>query len=120
MTNYYKCSCGYTSKNAEYAKFHSRIKGCFAAEYTSAFDGSNGLIAMIKHHKTSKFIKWYDSEDSLMIAHPDAKYRYSYDCDRDFVKLVTSAVHDGIVATYDANCPIVRNDSANKLFEKYI
>ena len=119
MTSFYKCSCGYTTKNAEYAAFHCNIQGCKAVEYPSAFDGTGGLIAMIKFYKTSKFIKWYGSEESLLDTYIDAKFRYSYNCDREFIKLVTDAVHDGIIATYDVNCPIVRNDSAERLFEKY-
>jgi len=74
---------------------------------------------MIKHHKTSKFIKWYASEQSLLETYTDVKYRYSFDCDREFIRMVTNAVHDGIIATYDVNGPIVRNDSAERLFEKY-
>ena len=62
MSSFYKCSCGYTTKNSEYASFHRNDRGCKAVEYTSAFSGSGGLIAMIKHRKTSKFIKWYESE----------------------------------------------------------
>lgn len=120
MTSFYKCSCGYTTKNSEYASFHCNIQGCRAVEYPSAFDGTGGLIAMIKHTKTSKFIKWYDSEKSLLNTYDGVKYRYSYDCDREFIKMVTNAVHDGIVATYDVNSPIVRNDSAERLFDKYI
>ena len=120
MTSFYKCPCGYTTKNSEYASFHFNNRGCKAVEYTSAFSGSGGLIAMIKHHKTSKFIKWYDSEESLRNMYINVKFRYSYDCDREFIRMVTNAVHDGIVATYDVNCPIVRNDSADRLFDKYI
>lgn len=118
MTSFYKCSCGYTTKNSEYASFHSSQKECRAVEYPSAFGGTGGFIAMIKHHKASKFIKWYASEESLLETYNDVKYRYSVDCDREFIKMVTSAVHDGIIATYDVNGPIVRNDSADRLFEK--
>ena len=119
MSFFYKCSCGYITKNSEYASFHCNNRGCKAVEYTSTFSGSGGLIAMIKHRKTSKFIKWYESEESLRDTYGDVKFRYSFDCDREFIKLVTNAVHDGIIATYDVNSPIVRNDSADRLLDKY-
>lgn len=118
MTSFYKCSCGYTTKNSEYAFFHSSQKECRAVEYPSAFGGTGGFIAMIKHHKASKFIKWYASEESLLETYNDVKYRYSVDCDREFIRMVTSAVHSGIIATYDVNFQIVINDSADRLFEK--
>ena len=119
MTSFYKCSCGYTTKNSEYASFHSNAKGCQTVEYPSAFENVGGLIAMIKHSKTTKFIKWYDSEESLLDTYTDVKYHYSYECDREFIRMVTNAVHDGIIASYDVNGPIVRNDSADRLFDKY-
>ena len=119
MTSFYKCSCGYTTKNSEYASFHSKTNECKAVEYPSAFDGTGGLIAMAKHAKTSKFIKWYGTEESLLEAYNGVKYRYSYNCDREFIKMVTNAVHDGIITTYDVNSPIVRNDSAERLFDKF-
>ena len=119
MTSFYKCSCGYTTKNSEYASFHCNIKGCKTVKYPSAFEDAGGLIAMIKHSKTTKFIKWYDSEESLLKTYNCAKVRYSYDCDREFIRMVTDAVHDGIITTYDVNSPIVRNDSAERLFDKY-
>ena len=119
MAHFYKCSCGYTTKNAEYACFHNN-KDCKANAYMSAFEGNGGIIAMIKKSKTSAFIKWYDSEKSLLDLYPEAKFRYSYNCDREFIKLVTNAVHNGILSSYTANTPIVRNDSADKLFEKYL
>lgn len=119
MTSFYKCSCGYTTKNSEYASFHCNIKGCKTVKYPSAFADAGGLIAMIKHAKTTKFIKWYDSEESLLETYNGVKYHYSYDCDREFIRMVTNAVHDGIIASYDVNCPIVRNDSADRLFDKY-
>jgi hypothetical protein len=117
---FYRCSCGYITKNKEYADFHSNRQGCNAVEYPSAFAGAGGLIAMIGHSKTSKFIKWYASEQSLLETYTGVKYRYSSDCDREFIKLVTNAVHGGIVSTYDVNSPIVRNDSAERLLEKYL
>jgi hypothetical protein len=120
MTSYYKCSCGYITKNSEYASFHSNNNGCNAVEYKSFFDGTEGLIAMIKNQKTSKFIKWYGSEESLLDTYNGVKYRFSTNCDREFIKMVTNAVHEGIVATYDVNSPIVRNDSAERLLEKYL
>jgi hypothetical protein len=120
MTSFYKCSCGYTTKNSEYASFHCNGKGCRAVEYPSAFEGTGGLIAMIKNTKTSKFIKWYDSEKSLLDTYNGVKFHYSYECDREFIKMVTNAVHGGIITTYDVNSPIVRNDSAERLFDKYI
>ena len=119
MTSFYKCSCGYTTKNSEYASFHCNIKGCKTVKYPSAFEDAGGLIAMIKHSKTTKFIKWYDSEESLLETYNGVKYHYSYDCDREFIRMVTNAVHDGIIASYDVNCPIIRNDSAERLFGKY-
>jgi len=117
---FYRCSCEYITKNKEYADFHSNRQGCTAVEYPSAFAGTGGLIAMIGHSKTSKFIKWYASEQSLLETYADVKYRYSFNCDREFIKLVTNAVHGGIITTYDVNSPIVRNDSAERLFEKYL
>jgi hypothetical protein len=117
---FYKCSCGYTTKNKEYADFHSIRRECKAVEYPSAFAGTGGLIAMIKYAKTSKFVKWYASEESLLENYTGVKYRYAFDCDREFIKMVTSAVHGGIIATYDVNSPIVRNDSAERLFDKYM
>jgi hypothetical protein len=117
MTSFYKCSCGYTTKNDEYANFHCNNDGCKAVKYDSAFDGNGGLIAMVRKNKTTKFVKWYDTEETLLDAYPDAKFRYSYDCDREFIKMITNAVHAGIISTYDVNCPIVRNDSAERLFK---
>jgi hypothetical protein len=37
-------------------------------KYPSAFEDAGGLIAMIKHSKTTKFIKWYDSKQARSIA----------------------------------------------------
>jgi hypothetical protein len=119
MTSFYKCSCGYTTKNEEYANFHRNNDGCKAVKYESAFDGNGGLIAMIKKHNMTKFIKWYDTKKNLMSVHPDAKFRYSCDCDREFVKMITKSVHEGIIATYDTSFPMVRNDSAERLFYSF-
>lgn len=118
MTQYYKCSCGYITKNSEYACFHNN-KDCKTTAHLSAFDGNGGIIAMIKKSKTSVFVKWYESEKSLLDLYPNTKFRYSYDCDREFIKIITKAVHDGITSSYSANAPIIRNDSAEQLFEKY-
>jgi hypothetical protein len=119
MNSFYKCSCGYTTKNSEYAHFHNNNIGCEAVKYNSAFEGSGGLVVMIMNSKTSRFFKWYDTEEKLVKTYPDAIFRYSCDCDREFIKMLSKAVHDGIVSSYDVKCPIVRNDSAERLFKSY-
>jgi len=117
MTSFYKCCCGYTTKNKEYATFHANhANDCDVREFKSAFPDSGGLIAMVKHAKTTTFIKWYGSEESLVAAHGNVKYKFAKNCDLDYVRLRTEAVHDGIIMTYDADAPIIRNDSAERLF----
>jgi hypothetical protein len=119
MTSFYKCSCGYTTKNKDYAMFHTNHeKDCEAREFQSAFPGRGGIIAMVKHAKTTDFVKWYDSEESLLALHGSVNHKYSGDCDREFIKLQTKALHEGVIMSYDGgSVPIIRNDSAVRLFE---
>jgi hypothetical protein len=73
---------------------------------------------MVKHAKTTDFVKWYDSEESLLTTHGNVNHKYSDDCDREFIKLQTKALHEGVIMSYDGgNVPIIRNDSAVRLFE---
>ena len=118
MSSFYKCSCGYTTKNKDYATFHTNHDMVHeAVEFQSAFPDKGGLIAMVKHSKNTTFIKWYNSEDSLLAAHGPVKYKFSKDCDREFVQLKNEAIHEGIIFSYEADAPIIRNDSAERLFD---
>jgi len=118
MTSFYKCCCGYTTKNKDYAMFHTNhARDCEAREFQSAFPDSGGLIAMVKHSKTTVFIKWYGTEESLLAAYDHVEYKFSKNCDREFIRLKTEAVHEGIVLTSNADAPIIRNDSAERLFD---
>ena len=116
-TSFYKCCCGYTTKNSEYAKFHTNHARVHdAVEFQSAFPGEGGLIAMVKHSKNTTFIKWYGTEESLLAAYGPVKYKFSKSCDREFVQLKNEAIHEGIIFSYEADAPIIRNDSAERLF----
>lgn len=120
MSVFYKCrACDYSTKNKEYAGFHKR-KLCQATEFKSEYDGTGGLIYFVKNCKTSSFGKWYESEEKLLatFAGHELQVKYFYNCDREFTRLWSRAVHLGLVST---ECPslIVRNDSAEKLFTDF-
>ncbi|AGE50156.1 hypothetical protein ATCVCanal1_356R [Acanthocystis turfacea Chlorella virus Canal-1] len=118
MTSYYKCSCGYTTKNKEYAEFHANhAKYHEVVESQSAFPGTGGLIAMVKNSKNTTFIKWYGTEESLLATYGPVEHKFSKDCDHELIELTNEAIHEGALFTYEANAPIIRNDSADRLFD---
>ena len=119
VTSFYRCPCGYITKNKEYAGFHT-YDGCRTTEYTSAYEGMAGLIFFSKSGRSSLFGKWYESEDKLFATYPDheVKFRYFLNCDKDFIKLQFCARSLGLVSV-DSPSLIVRNDSAENLFERF-
>jgi hypothetical protein len=119
VSKYYKCPCGYLTKNKEYAGYHTR-DGCKAIEYPSVFEGKSGLIFFSKSGKQSLFGKWYESEEKLFETYDghEVKFRYFLNCDYDFIKLQTKARKHGLVSI-DSPTTVVRNDSAENLFENF-
>jgi hypothetical protein len=79
-----------------------------------------GLIFLSKSGKTSTFGKWYESEYKLLEKYRvhDVKFRYFSNCDRDFIKLRFCAQSLGLVSG-DNPSLIVRNDSAENLFDRF-
>lgn len=119
MTSYYKCHCGYSTKNKEYAGFHNH-KLCQATEFKSEYEGAGGLIYFSKNGKTSSFGKWYESEEKLLttFAGHEVKFQYYYNCDMEFTRLRSRAVQLGLVSS-ESPSMIVRNDSAEHLFNDF-
>ncbi|AGE56252.1 hypothetical protein PBCVNEJV1_302L [Paramecium bursaria Chlorella virus NE-JV-1] len=119
MTSFYYCACGYSTKNEEYANFH-KFNDCKAFKFDSAFEGLGGLIFLSKNDRSSIFGKWFGTTEALeqAFADHDLKYRYFDNCDRAFSKLQTKARNQGLVSN-DSPSLIVRNDSADQLFEDF-
>ena len=121
VSTFYKCPCGYLTKNKEYAGFHTHTRdGCRASEYSSIYEGMSGLIFFSKSRKTSLFGKWYESEDKLFETYPEheVKFLYVLNCDKEFIKLQFCAQSLGLVSV-DSPSLIVRNDSAENLFDRF-
>jgi hypothetical protein len=114
MTSYYRCSCGYCTKNSENASFHD-FDTHRAFERPSAFEDKAGFIARIVRGETTEFFKWYEDERSIADIHDKYTLILSNDCDRDFVRLQTKARHMGLVCSAD---PVVSvcTESADDLF----
>jgi hypothetical protein len=119
VSKYYKCPCGYITKNKEYAGYHTR-DGCKAIEYPTLYEGMSGLIFFAKSGKNTLFGKWYESEEKLFATYDnyEVKIRYFLECDREFIKMQSRAKSRGLVSG-DSPTLIVRNDSAENLFDNY-
>jgi hypothetical protein len=116
--SFYKCSCGYATKNESYAKIHSidPTDSCEAVEFQSVFPDKGGLIAMAKYAKHSTFFTWFDTEESLLDTQGAVEYKFTENCDDEFIKLQNDAIRENAVVYFDG-VPMVKNDVATRLFE---
>ncbi|AGE50154.1 hypothetical protein ATCVCanal1_352R [Acanthocystis turfacea Chlorella virus Canal-1] len=116
--SFYKCACGYATKDESYARIHSAdpADSCEAKEFQSVFPEKAGIIAMTKYAKHSVFFAWFNSEESLLDTQGPVEYKFVEKCDDEFIKLQNDAIRENAVVYFDG-VPMVKNDVAARLFE---
>ncbi|AGE49465.1 hypothetical protein ATCVCan0610SP_365R [Acanthocystis turfacea Chlorella virus Can0610SP] len=116
--SFYKCPCGYATKDESYARIHSidPTDSCEAVEFQSVFPDKGGIIAMAKNAKHSTFFAWFDTEESLLDTQGAVEYKFTENCDEGFIKLQNDAIRENAVVYFDG-VPMVKNDVATRLFE---
>ncbi|AGE55953.1 hypothetical protein ATCVMO0605SPH_367R [Acanthocystis turfacea Chlorella virus MO0605SPH] len=116
--SFYKCPCGYVTKDESYARIHSidPADSCKAEEFQSVFPDKGGLIGMAKYAKYSTFFAWFDTEESLLATYGHAAYKFTDKCDDEFIKLQNDAIRENAVLYFNG-VPMVKNDVATRLFE---
>lgn len=118
---YYKCPCGYATKDDNYAKIHSidPMDSCDAKEFQSVFPDEGGLIVMAMYEKHSAFFVWFDTEESLLDTQGPVEYKFVEKCDDEFIKLQNDAIRENAVVYFDG-VPMVKNDVATRLFDSIV